>query len=662
MKNDQEKVKRFFTLTISKKLYISFILIILLPSIMIGYMSYQSAQKEIKEEILASSSTNVALLDDFITDNLKSKFSDIEYFGSKLNSQALIESEVPNTLETFKQYSLLHPDIISIYTGTKDGKMVLYPNSSLPEGFDPRERDWYKQAIDNSGKAFITEPYEDITTGDLLVTVAQEINDGSGVVAIDIKLESIQDITSTIKIGEEGYTFILTGQKKYLVHPTEKTGEEVQGNVYSKLMYQDQKGHIYDETNADEIDFVTNELTGWKIAGLMQQGEIDQAIQPILLTTLAVVAIFIIIGVVVSIIIVRSITKPLSLLVDVTEKVSNGDLSHSVNVKNNDEVGKLGNSFNKMLGSLRELITHVGEKSELLASSSEELNASSEQNSQATEQVANAIQEVAVGTDQQTEMVRQTNEIVKEMSLGIQQIEMNSQNVSRTSSEALRVVENGERAIQLSIQQMQQINESVTDLGTIIYSLGERSEEINQIVNVISDIAGQTNLLALNAAIEAARAGEHGKGFAVVADEVRKLAEQSAKSTENIRQLISSIQADTKQAVESMNKGTEETEKGINVVNDAGGSFKQIQQFVDNISTQIQEVSASIEQMSQGAQQVVEAVSEIDEIANKTTHQSQDVSAATEEQLASMQEIASSAASLSFMAEELQEAVKKFRL
>ncbi|WP_438824534.1 methyl-accepting chemotaxis protein [Bacillus sp. JJ1521] len=315
-----------------------------------------------------------------------------------------------------------------------------------------------------------------------------------------------------------------------------------------------------------------------------------------------------------------------------------------------------------MLDSLRELLTHVDEKSQTLAASSEELTASSEQNSQATEQVANAIQEVAVGTEQQTEMVRQTIDVVKEMSVGIQQIEANSQNVSRTATEALGIVENGEQAIKESIQQMQNINTSVADLGKIIYSLGERSEEINQIVNVISDIASQTNLLALNAAIEAASAGEHGKGFAVVADEVRKLAEQSAKSTESIRGLIATIQEDTKQAVESMNHGTEEAEKGINVVDNAGKSFTQIQQFVDEVSSQIQEVSASIAQMAQGAQQVVESVSEIDEIAKKTTGQGQEVSAATEEQLASMQEIASSAASLSYMAEELQEAVRKFRL
>ncbi|MEK5067155.1 methyl-accepting chemotaxis protein [Sporosarcina sp. FSL K6-1508] len=360
-----------------------------------------------------------------------------------------------------------------------------------------------------------------------------------------------------------------------------------------------------------------------------------------------------------------AIRKKVILLKQVTAssiQIANGNIQVTNLPESEDEIGQLAKAYNIMSAKLRQLLQDVGERAELLASSSEELNASSEQNSQATEQVANAIQEVAIGTELQTEMVKHSNEVVKKMSLGIHQIEVNSQNVSHTSHEALDIVKSGEQAIQLSIEQMRYINESVRDLGEIIYSLGERSEEINQIVNVISDIADQTNLLALNAAIEAARAGENGKGFAVVADEVRKLAEQSAKSTETIRHLISSIQGDTKLAVASMNKGAEEAEKGINVVNNAGDSFKQIQQFVYNVSHQIQEVSESIEQMTKGTQQVVEAVREIDEIANKTTLQSQDVSAATEEQLASMEEIASSASSLSYMAEELQEAVRKFKL
>jgi methyl-accepting chemotaxis protein len=389
---------------------------------------------------------------------------------------------------------------------------------------------------------------------------------------------------------------------------------------------------------------------------------VDEAAQPILFATLTVVVIFILIGILVSYFIVRSITRPLQELGDITDRVASGDLTKSFVVKKHDEIGKLGTSFNNMIIALKELIQHVGEKSDLLASSSEQLNASSEQNNHATEQVANAIQEVASGTENQRNMVHQSTEVVKEMSDSIDKIMRNAMEVSDTAKDANIVVSEGEQSIQKSVNQMKNINETVADLGQVIHTLGTRSTEISQIVDVISEIAGQTNLLALNAAIEAARAGEHGKGFAVVADEVRKLAEQSSKSTESIRQLIASIQADTNQAVASMDKGTEEVEKGIEIVDLAGASFRQIQQFVDNVTAQIHEVSASMEEIGQGAKQVVEFVSRIEEITAGVNAESQEVSAATEEQLASMQEIAASAASLSYMAEELQESVRKFKI
>ncbi|MFD1205600.1 methyl-accepting chemotaxis protein [Sporosarcina contaminans] len=474
----------------------------------------------------------------------------------------------------------------------------------------------------------------------------------------------------------EGYILGYDGNFSSQVHPSNPVGDIPEDTTNREKMV---KGSLaeniedryvyFDDFNSDDgvtrkkITYMEHfEPWDWYIGITVFEDEFYE--------DLAIVKTIIVVGTLIIILIsitvfYLAIRKKITLLKDVTAlslSIADGNIQETHLTESKDEIGQLAKAYNTMSFKLRQLLQNVGEKAELLASSSEELNASSEQNSQATEQVANAIQEVAIGTEQQTEMVKQTTEVVKEMSLGIHQIEENSQNVSRTSNEALYIVRNGEQAIQLSVEQMQSINESVTDLGKIIYSLEERSEEINQIVNVISDIADQTNLLSLNAAIEAARAGENGKGFAVVANEVRKLSEQSAKSTETIRHLISSIQGDTRQAVASMNKGAEETEKGINVVNDAGNSFKQIQQFVYNVSHQIQEVSESIEQMTKGTEQVVEAVRAIDEIANKTTYQSQDVSAATEEQLASMEEIASSASSLSYMAEELQESVGKFRL
>lgn len=209
---------------------------------------------------------------------------------------------------------------------------------------------------------------------------------------------------------------------------------------------------------------------------------------------------------------------------------------------------------------------------------------------------------------------------------------------------------------------MNSINQTVTGLANVVKGLGERSKQIGQIIEVITGIAEQTNLLALNAAIEAARAGENGRGFAVVADEVRKLAEQSAQSAQQISMLITAIQQETNEAVQSMEMATKEASNGIVVIHTAGESFVEIKNAIEEVAVQIQEVSASVQQMSAGAEQIVQSMQLVSKIAESAASGTQEVSAATEEQLASMQEISASAVSLSKMAEELQQLIQKFKI
>lgn len=659
----QPAKKSLFSFTIRKKLMLSFIIILLIPSISIGYTSYQKAQEEIKNQIAMSADENVKILDTFIMNFIKPKMADTNYFSTRLKKDFYNEEELDETINSFSQYKELHPEAVAIYAGSETGDLVIYPRADLPDDFDATTRPWYKGAMEAKGKAYITEPYVDAVSGDILITVAQKLDDSSGVIGIDLSLAALSELTDNIAIGKEGYPFILSAAGSYLVHPSEKTGTEANAS-WTKEVLEKEKGQVQYTLDGmrKEMRFTTNELTGMKVIGTMNLDEVSSAVRPILLSTMLFVGIFILVGAVISYIIVRSITRPLNQLVLATDKVSEGDLTQKFDVKNNDEISRLGESFNKMVASLQHLINQVGEKAVHLASSSEQLTASSEQNNMATEQVANSIQEVASATEQQTEKVKESTAVVKDMSSRIQQIMLNTNIVAKTANETNEVVVKGNSAIDLSTSQMKNINKTVSELGSIVHTLGKRSEEIGQIVNVISEIADQTNLLALNAAIEAARAGEHGRGFAVVADEVRKLAEQSSKSTESIRELISTIQTDTNSAINSMEKGTAEVEKGIDLVNNAGDAFSHIQQFADTVSSQIAEVSASIKDMAEGADQVVEIVSAIEEIAAVTTSESQDVSAATEEQLASMEEIAASAASLSGMAEELLDSIKKFKV
>jgi methyl-accepting chemotaxis protein len=360
----------------------------------------------------------------------------------------------------------------------------------------------------------------------------------------------------------------------------------------------------------------------------------------------------------------RAIVRPLSTVNQQLSEIADGggDLTREIVVANNDEVADLANSFNRMTAQLRDMIRQVTLTAQQVAASAEELSASADQTKSATEQIANSIQQMASGTETQAHNVEESANQMNEMSSGAQQVATNANAVAVNANHAAQIAQQGNLTIQTAVTQMSSINHTIEELSQVVAGLDERSEEITQIIEVITSIAAQTNLLALNAAIEASRAGEQGRGFAVVADEVRVLAEQSSGSARQIAELIRTIQIETHKAVQSMENGRKEVTQGIGVVNTAGHSFEEILDSVQNVANQIEGVSAASEQISASSQQVVASIHLIADVAEEVASGTQNVSAVTEEQLASMEEIAASANSLSQMADSLQELVGKFKV
>nr|WP_320145255.1 methyl-accepting chemotaxis protein [uncultured Anaeromusa sp.] len=359
----------------------------------------------------------------------------------------------------------------------------------------------------------------------------------------------------------------------------------------------------------------------------------------------------------------KVITVPLQRMVAICGELAQGDFRDKPRaVLRKDEIGQLADSLADMRANLRKVLKHVNESSEQVAAASEELTASADQSAHAATSVAISINNVATGAENQLRESDTTAGVVEQMSAGIEQVAATSNQVASQSVKAAQKAKDGNAAIEEAVTQMAHIEESVNNSAQVVTKLGERSKEIGQIVDTISGIAAQTNLLALNAAIEAARAGEQGRGFAVVADEVRKLAEQSQNAAKQISGLISEIQGETDKAVKAMAEGTKEVNVGAKVVNTAGVTFEEISHVVTDVAEQVREISAVMQQLAGSSQQIVLSVREINKLCQDSSGEVQSVSAATEEQTASMEEIASASQSLAQLAQDLQISVSKFRI
>lgn len=404
------------------------------------------------------------------------------------------------------------------------------------------------------------------------------------------------------------------------------------------------------------------EIIGMWYVGVSQE-LIDSTVSATMFT-INIVNVIIVIATVIAMLVFTKyqIANRLKRVASALEKAGNGDFTNELEDKSNDEIGILVKSYMKMKQNLSNLIHTVAETSHQVSSSAEELSASAEETSKATENITMAIQEVAESADRDTEMTENAMNAANDISTGMDQIENNMTKVKEAALLSGEKSNAGIDVLRKVINQMNIINENTNSISSNINELGNKSGEIEEIIKLITDVAEQTNLLALNAAIEAARAGEHGRGFAVVADEVRKLAEQASESSGQISQLVKEIQTGIEQSVSSMAEGRESVREGIKLADKAGESFSEISEAIDVVISQVQEVSAAITQIASRLDNLVAAINERVEIAKNTAMNNQNIAAAAEEQNASMEEIASLSDMLLKMADELETIVKEFRL
>ncbi|KPV96300.1 Methyl-accepting chemotaxis protein PctB [Pseudoalteromonas sp. P1-9] len=524
------------------------------------------------------------------------------YMGAEKSMDPLAavagEADIFTLYETFGK---THQELLFVYLGTEQGGFIQYPAEPLGN-YDPRQRPWYKLAQSAKGKTVITEPYQGVT-GQAMVSVAKAINNDNGqfvgVQSLDVTLATLTDIVSSINIGETGYLILVDGSGTVLADPKNadnnfKAISELSSPIYTSLADSLSSKSFTIETSNNTLEATTyfSDDLNWRFVAVIEQDEILQSASEmkvfIGIIALIMIALFVVVGVILANRIVYPIEKVSEGLKEIAQ--GEGDLSKRLDVIGNDEISQLAKWFNQFLSTINDLVKDINHKSQILNDAATASGAKVTEIMNASHEQEGSSEEAARGTASLADVAKQVSD---DCTIAMSDI-----------VQAENFADEGNNDVRLAVNEVTSLNDSLSESSQAMTQLEKESENITKILDVIRGIAEQTNLLALNAAIEAARAGEQGRGFAVVADEVRTLAKRSHESTEEIDKVLNSLIEQTRLMSDKMASSVTRSQDAIEKAEKAHNSF-------DDISSAVSKVKQLISQISDAAQSQYDAADEI---------------------------------------------------